>query len=190
MSTPKIIIITGRPGSGKTTLAKELGRLLFLPVVSRDEIKEGYVNTLNVPHGRLPTDANKIATGIFFRNIEFLLSNNVSLVAEAAFQHKVWEPEVNKIRKYAAVLAIICEIDAAVAANRHVERGINNPKRETFHGDKRVLHFRETGVILPPGEYEAPSIDVQTIRVLTVDGYEPTLTNIADRIRLFLAGGK
>ena len=42
---PKCIIITGQPGSGKTTLAKKLGERLWMPVISRDEIKEGYVNT-------------------------------------------------------------------------------------------------------------------------------------------------
>jgi SpoVK/Ycf46/Vps4 family AAA+-type ATPase len=40
---PKCIIITGRAGSGKTTLAKKLGECLWMPVISRDEIKEGYV---------------------------------------------------------------------------------------------------------------------------------------------------
>jgi adenylate kinase family enzyme len=60
---PKLVIVTGQPGSGKTTLSKELGKLLYLPVISRDEIKEGYVNTFNVPHHKLPGDTNKIATG-------------------------------------------------------------------------------------------------------------------------------
>src|SRR2546426_6363156 len=37
---PKCVIITGQPGSGKTTLAKKLGERLWMPVISRDEIKE------------------------------------------------------------------------------------------------------------------------------------------------------
>lgn len=45
---PKCIIITGQPGSRKTTLAKKLGERLWMPVISRDEIKEGYVNTYGV----------------------------------------------------------------------------------------------------------------------------------------------
>ncbi|GAG29410.1 unnamed protein product, partial [marine sediment metagenome] len=66
---PKLVIVTGRPGSGKTTLAKELGKILYLPIVIRDEIKEGYVNTSNLKHDKLPKDTNKIATQIFFNNI-------------------------------------------------------------------------------------------------------------------------
>ena len=46
---PKCVIVAGRPGSGKNTLAVKLARALWMPVVSRDEIKEGYVNTFGVP---------------------------------------------------------------------------------------------------------------------------------------------
>ena len=40
--------MTGRAGAGKTTLSKKLGARLWMPVISRDEIKEGYVNTFGV----------------------------------------------------------------------------------------------------------------------------------------------
>jgi adenylate kinase family enzyme len=58
-SKPTCIIVTGRPGSGKSTLSKKLGRRLCLPVISRDEIKEGYVNTFGVKHEQLPADTNQ-----------------------------------------------------------------------------------------------------------------------------------
>jgi len=51
---PKCIIVTGRPGSGKTTLARKLAERLWMPVLSRDEIKEGYVNTFGVKHDQFP----------------------------------------------------------------------------------------------------------------------------------------
>ncbi len=46
ISKPMLIVVTGRPGSGKTTLAHKLAREIWCPVISRDEIKEGLVNTL------------------------------------------------------------------------------------------------------------------------------------------------
>lgn len=179
---PKLVIITGRPGSGKTTLAKELGKLLYFPVVIRDEIKEGYVNTFNVRHDELPENTNKIASAVFFENIELLLTRNVSVIAEAAFQHHVWEPEVTKFRNYADVFVIICEIEAEVAAKRHLERGLNDPQRGFFHGDKRVAHFKETGIVLPPAEYEPPTLDAPTIKVSTLHGYDPELEEIRKQI--------
>ena len=180
----KLIIVTGQPGSGKTTLSKELGKLLHLPIISRDEIKEGYVNTFDVPHHKLPEDTNKAATEIFFRIIELLVSNNVSLIAEAAFQHKTWEPRIARLKNYAATFIIICELDAELAARRHLQRGLSDPKREFFHGDNRVTHFKKTGEFLPPEHYEPPSIpEVRTIRVSTLNEYDPALEDLIHSLR-------
>ena len=179
---PKLTIVTGRPGSGKTTLSKELGKILYLPVVNRDEIKEGYVNTFNIKHDKLPKNTNKIASETFFRNIEFLLSHNVSLVAEASFQHQIWEPKIKELKKYGDILIIICEANAEVSAKRHLIRGMNDPKREFYHGDKRVSHFKQTGIFLPAGDYKPPLIDVPTMRVSTLDGYSPELEKVRKQI--------
>ncbi|HJX91522.1 MAG TPA: AAA family ATPase [Pyrinomonadaceae bacterium] len=86
---PKCIIVTGRPGSGKSTLARKLGERLWMPVLSRDEIKEGYVNTYGVKHTQLPPNTNGLVTDVFFSLVNQYLAGNVSVVIEAAFQHEV-----------------------------------------------------------------------------------------------------
>ena len=179
---PKCIIITGRAGAGKTTLAKKLGERLWMPVISRDEIKEGYVNTFGVKHDQLPAGTDGLVTDFFFSIVNQYLAGNVSVVIEAAFQHKVWEPRMPEILELASPTIVLCSVDEVVAAKRHLERGLENPERELYHGDNRVVHYRKTGEFLYPAAYTAPKFDVPTIEVSTEGEYIPSIDEIVKQI--------
>lgn len=175
---PICILITGRPGSGKSTLADKLSKQLYLPKISRDEFKEGYVNTFGVKHNDLPKETNGIVNQVFFQTILDMLNGKVSLIIEAAFDHNIWNYIVPDIMKHANLFIVICNLDAELSARRHLERGLANPKREFYHGDKRVSVFRETGKFEPGGEYNPPKYDVPTLNVSTADGYNPPLAEV------------
>ena len=177
---PKCIIITGRPGSGKTTLAGELSKKMYLPKISRDEIKEGYVNTFGVKHDSLPRDTNGIVNEVFFETILNLLRGNVSILVEAAFQHKLWDLVIPRINEIALTYIVVCDLSAERSARRHLERGLSNPKRGFYHGDKRVTIFRETGKFEAGGAYTPPHYDVPTLMVSTLDGYAPSLDQVVE----------
>jgi len=180
---PKCIIVTGRPGSGKTTLSRLLGERLWVPVISRDEVKEGYVNTFGVKHDRLPPGANGVVSNFFFEIVDQYLMRMISVVIEAAFQHKVWEPRIPRIIETSNPFIVICSLDGEVAARRHLQRGLNDPNREFYHGDKRVSIYRETGILGPPADYVAPEFDVPTMHVSTEEAYVPTVDEIVNQIR-------
>ncbi len=179
---PKCIIVTGQAGSGKTTFAKRLGQRLWMPVVSRDELKEGYVNSFEARHDELPPDTDRYVTDFFFETISSFLSAKISLIAEAAFQHKVWEPRVAEVKKLSALYIILCSMDPIAAARRHLQRGLDNPERERYHGDNRVVHFRKTGEFLYPAPYEPPRLDIPTMKVSTDGEYFPSMDDIAKQI--------
>lgn len=175
---PKCIVVTGRPGSGKSTLTDKLSKQLYLPKISRDEFKEGYVNTFGVKHDELQEGTNGIVNQVFFETILYMLRGDISVIIEAAFDHAIWNHIIPDVMRIAEVYIVVCDLDAELSARRHLERGLANPKREFYHGDKRVSVFRETGQFMPGGDYMPPQYDVPTLHVSTVDGYDPSLEEI------------
>src|SRR5690606_30467456 len=111
-----------------------------------------------------------------------LLLNNVSLIAEAAFQHQVWEVLFKKVSPFSNISVVLCEIEPRTAAERHLQRGLDDPLREYFHGDDRVAHYKKTGKFLEPDEYRPPNFKVPTIVVSTENGYSPSLNSIKETL--------
>jgi hypothetical protein len=155
-----------------------LSESLHMPMLSRDEIKEGFVSTFGVRHDTLPAGTNRKVTDFFFSTVQAFLDAQVSLVVEAAFQQKLWEETLSRWHSGGQPYFVICDADPALCAQRHLDRGLNDPTREFYHGDKRVRAFKETGEFLGPGNYAAPSFNVPTLRVSTADGYSPDLAAI------------
>jgi predicted kinase len=174
--------VTGRQGSGKTTFAHRLGKLLWMPVICRDEIKEGFVSTFGIGHDELPPETNGLVTDTFFRLVNEYLAADISVVIEAAFQHQVWEPRLPKIRELADVCIVLCFADEVVSTSRALQRGKDEPEREFYHGDHRVVHYKKPGELLPPAAYQPPNFDLPIIHVSTDAEYVPSIDEVALQI--------
>lgn len=153
-----------------------------MPMLSRDEMKERFVNSFGISHDKLPADTNRNVTNLFFSATQMFLEANISVLVEAAFQHKLWEEIVPQWSSVSQMHFVICDADPNLCARRHLERGLHDPSREFYHGDKRVKVFKETGEFLVPVKYDPPSFDLPTIKVATTDGYAPDLAAIREFI--------
>ena len=174
---PALIVVTGRAGSGKTTLAHALAREVHCPAVCRDEIKEGLVWTIGEA-GETGGDIQLHATETFFSALALLLDRNVTVVAEAAFQHKVWSWRLDPLLPVARVRIVLCELDADRALVRRIARGEADPQRARFHPNE-AAHNRTGGMV----DYDPPRLEVPTLRVDTSDGYSPSFEAIVDFAR-------
>lgn len=177
MKKPLLVVVAGRPGSGKTTLAHTLARKIGCPAICRDEIKEGFVNTMKSDHESLGKNVKQDIYSIFFEILEFMLKKQITLVAEAAFQHHLWTPPLERFLDISKIKIIICTIDPHLARSRFVQRGLSDPKRLRFHGDWGVRAAQE-GIEVPLGDYHPPLLSIPTLEVDTKDGYYPNLDDI------------
>lgn len=177
MNKPLLTVVTGRPGSGKTTLAHTLARKIGCPAICRDEIKEGFVNTMKSSHESLGKDVNQNIYTIFFEALGFLLSKRITLVAEAAFQHHLWAQPLEQLSQISQVKIIVCTVDPRLARSRFIQRGLSDPNRLRFHSDRGV-RAAQNGVELPLENYDPPLLPIPTLEVDTSDRYYPNLEEI------------
>jgi predicted kinase len=182
MNIPLLVVVTGRPASGKTTLAHILTKELKCPLLSRDELKEGYVNTIGLEHNQLDNSVTWHIYDTFFEAIELLISKGISIIVEAAFQDNLWRPKLLKLLGKAEIRVILCKTSPALAKARFANRLLDDPRREIFHGDKSFDLENEENVLMTEN-YEAVHIDVPTLQVDTTKNYQPTIDLIITFIR-------
>ena len=180
MTKPLLIVVTGRPASGKTTLSQILSEEIKCPLLSRDRFKEGYINTFQSHPNELPALVDQDIYALFFQTIELLLSKNISLVAEAAFQHKLWHPKLMPLLGKADIRMVICDIAPELARRRFTARMAADAGRERFHGDgAELVQYPDDSLIT---SYKAPDLPVPTLGVDTTENYNPGITGIIEFI--------
>lgn len=174
---PTLAIVSGRPGSGKTTLARALAKSLSCPLISRDEIYEGLLHTfVNRPE---PADKDKLtksAFDTFFRVTEFLLSSGVTFVAEAAFQNERWRMGLEPLVPSADMKLIHCTVSPELARQRVIHRRLEQQSvpEPTIAPAEPAAGAGPTVI----RTFEPLSLPIPSLRVDTTDGYAPQLDEI------------
>ena len=164
---PILIVVSGPPGSGKTTMAHTLARELGCPAICRDEIREGVVRAGTPDPGLRHTFTT------FFEVLTVLLRAGVTTVAEAAFQDRLWRPGLEELATVATIRVVRCTVPPRLARDRIAERLATSANRAA-HDDAGLLRRMDAGA----ATWEPISLPVPTLTVDTTSGYSPALADI------------
>lgn len=109
--------------------------------------------------------------GLFFEAMSLLLRAEVTLVAEAAFQHSLWVRGLPPLDDLATLKVVRCLVSEDVARDRQQQRLVSQRTRKA-HADAEHL--------IQADNFEAIHIDAPTLDVDTSDGWQPDLQAIVE----------
>ena len=120
---PLLVFVSGKPGSGKSTLAHRLADALWFPLLSKDAIKQGLLETRAAAEEAAARAVDgSTSFGVCYNAIGFLLRNGVSLVAEASFQRGLDEPRIQQLEEVARIVNVHCDLPISEAQRRFAAR--------------------------------------------------------------------
>lgn len=175
-STPLLVVVTGMPAAGKSTLAAELSRTLALPLIERDRIKEQLYETLGAGDSEWSSRLGGAAFALLFDHAAALLEAGRSAIVEANFFRGGAEPEFAALPAHRVV-----QIHCSAPLELLVERYTSRRRHHGHHDDEKVHLLRER---FDRGTHEPLDLAGDLIRV---DTSSPVDTGaIVDRVRTSL----
>ncbi|MBL4681777.1 MAG: AAA family ATPase [Pseudomonadales bacterium] len=82
---PKVIVVSGPPASGKTTLAKYLSAQLNLPILAKDFLKESLLDSLGYSGRERSVEIGYAAFQLHLALAREFASMNINFIYETAF---------------------------------------------------------------------------------------------------------
>lgn len=135
---PRLIIVSGPPAAGKSTIAREMRDALHLPLIMRDGIKETFADALGdlLPSRRIGLGAHYL---MIMTACE-LLEQGVGVIVESNFRVGLSEQDLMPLINVADARYVHCTAPQAVIFERYRTRTGRHP----IHDDaQRFEEFRE-----------------------------------------------
>ncbi|MGC1732092.1 MAG: AAA family ATPase [Pseudonocardiaceae bacterium] len=176
-ATRGMVLVSGAPGAGKTTLAVPLAAALGLPLLSKDQIKETLFDALDYPAGDLA--ASRRAGAAAMQVLWTLAETFPSVVLEANFRpHSDYERSRIDLL-HGRLVEVHCACPPAVAAQRYATRAAS-----ATHHRAHVLSRLSDDML---AEFDQPLGVGQLIRVDTTESVD--MATLTATIQAVFSGG-
>jgi predicted kinase len=170
----KLVIVTGAPATGKTTVARALVQHLGYALISKDDVKESLANVLGSGDRERSRELGAAAYAVMQRLASRMLDERVNVILEANFWRERSESWLRALAQGRDAPVIVCSVAPEVRRERFRSRGAAG-QRHPVHLDGEILANEWTE------DDSAFRVDLGT-RTLDVDmtsGPKPSIDEIA-----------
>lgn len=148
--TPALIIISGPPCSGKTTLGQRLAADLLLPFIYKDGIKERLFDRLGIGDLAWSSQLSLASYDLLFYFMEALLRAGQPLVVEANFRPEREAASFRELQTRVdfSPLQVLCRTDGQVLLERFRRRavaGARHPGHLDLENESNLLPVLQSG---------------------------------------------
>jgi predicted kinase len=169
---PALVVVTGPPGAGKTTIAAAMRERFVLPLIAKDTLKETLGGALEIDD---PAESRKLGVAVFELLsviVHELLATGVSVICEGNFTA---EGRLLRDLPPARIVQVHVSASPEVLRSRLLERG---PHRHAVHYDARAAD--EIYALAAAGQWEPLPVAGELVRVDTTTW--PALQPLLDRV--------
>jgi predicted kinase len=169
---PLLVVVTGMPSSGKTTVAEGLARQLRLPLIAKDEIKESLYESLGTDDVSSSGRLGAAAYALIFELAGTMLASGVSIIVEANF----FRDQRARLRRPSCtpIDATHCQAPLPILLERYANRS-----RHAGHQDAQKI--KELPSRFESRVHSPLRLDGELIQLDTTEPLE--FSTLAERIR-------
>jgi predicted kinase len=178
-SQAKIIVVSGAPGSGKTTLARELADRLGIALLSRDMFKEAMMDVLPSDTIEQTRALGQAAYRAMYATADAILATSASVILESNFGRGRGEADFARYLGKVAMIQIHCTAPDELLIERFAERAESTDRHPGHHDQEMIPHLRQD---LADGRYDPLDLGIALIVVDTTDGLNPDADQVVRHI--------
>ena len=163
-----LIIVTGLPATGKTTIARSISARIRAPLFSKDEYKETLFDSLGTKDREWSRSIGRAAIDLMYSDVASCMRVGLTCVVESNFKPEFDNERMGKLLDEYRVssVQVLCKADGSVVYDRFSQRA-SSGDRHPGHNDAGSLD--ELRPVLMRGRAEPLAVPGPLIEIDTTD---------------------